>query len=68
VGPSERVPQAIAPSVMSAQLPGVLGLSDGVPVMHEGRLKSNLVNQHLTQEQVMEAALRSERNVEEHGV
>ncbi len=28
----------------------------------------NLVNQHLTQEQVMEAALRSERHVEEHVV
>ena len=46
----------------------VLGLSDRVLVMHEGRLKANLVNQHLTQEQVMEAALRSERHVEEHVV
>ncbi len=33
-------------------------------VMHEGKLKANLINQNLTQEQVMEAALRSERHVE----
>ncbi len=32
--------------------------------MHEGKLKANLVNHHLTQEQVMEAALRSEHHVE----
>jgi len=36
--------------------------------MHEGKLKANLINQGLPQEQVMEAALRSERHVEEHVV
>jgi len=35
-----------------------------VLVMHEGRIKANLVNNNLTQEQVMEAALRSDHHVE----
>ena len=65
---NQLVQQGIAVIVISSELPEVLGLSDRVLVMHEGRLKANLVNQHLTQEQVMEAALRSERHVEEHGV
>jgi peptide/nickel transport system ATP-binding protein len=43
-------------------------LSDRVLVMHEGKLKANLINQNLTQEQVMEAALRSERHVEKQSV
>lgn len=42
----------------------MLGLSDRVLVMHEGRVKADLVNHDLTQEQVMEAALRSEQHVE----
>ncbi|MBN0357645.1 ATP-binding cassette domain-containing protein, partial [Pseudomonas aeruginosa] len=63
---NQLVQQGIAVIVISSELPEVLGLSDRVLVMHEGRLKANLVNQHLTQEQVMEAALRSERHVEEH--
>lgn len=46
----------------------MLGLSDRVLVMHEGKLKANLINQNLTQEQVMEAALRSERHVEKQSV
>ena len=51
-----------------AELPEVLGLSDRVLVMHEGKLKANLVNHNLTQENVMEAALRSERHVEKQSV
>jgi len=39
-----------------------------VLVMHEGKLKADLVNHQLTQEKVMEAALRSERHVEKHAV
>lgn len=59
------VQQGIAVIVISSELPEVLGLSDRVLVMHEGKLKANLVNDRLTQEQVMEAALRSEHYVEE---
>lgn len=59
------VQQGIAVIVISSELPEVLGLSDRVLVMHEGKLKANLINDRLTQEQVMEAALRSEHHVEE---
>ena len=65
---NQLVQQGIAVIVISSELPEVLGLSDRVLVMHEGKLKANLVNHHLTQEQVMEAALRSEHHVEKHVV
>lgn len=58
------VQQGIAVIVISSELPEVLGLSDRVLVMHEGKLKADLVNHALTQEKVMEAALRSEQHVE----
>ncbi len=48
--------------------PRFLDLSDRILVMHEGKLKANLVNHNLTQEQVMEAALRSEYHVEKQSV
>lgn len=57
---NQLVQQGIAVIVVSSELPEVLGLSDRVLVMHEGRIKADLVNHHLTQEQIMEAALRSE--------
>ncbi|GKW41667.1 xylose ABC transporter ATP-binding protein [Pectobacterium parvum] len=58
------VKQHIAVIVISSELPEVLGLSDRVLVMHQGRIKADLVNRALTQEQVMEAALRSEHRAE----
>ncbi|MCL2899253.1 xylose ABC transporter ATP-binding protein [Brenneria tiliae] len=58
------VKQQIAVIVISSELPEVLGLSDRVLVMHQGRVKADLINRDLTQEQVMEAALRSEHRVE----
>lgn len=61
---NQLVQQGIAVIVISSELPEVLGLSDRVLVMHEGRIKANLVNNNLTQEQVMEAALRSDHHVE----
>ncbi|CCJ77267.1 xylose ABC transporter ATP-binding protein [Cronobacter muytjensii] len=64
----QLVQQGIAVIVISSELPEVLGLSDRVLVMHEGRLKANLINHQLTQEQVMEAALRSDRHVEKQPV
>lgn len=65
---NQLVQQGIAVIVISSELPEVLGLSDRVLVMHEGKLKANLINQSLTQEQVMETALRSERHVEKQSV
>ncbi len=52
--------QGIAIIVISSELPEVLGLSDRVLVMHQGQLKADLINRDLTQEKIMEAALRSE--------
>ncbi len=57
---NQLVQQGIAIIVISSELPEVLGLSDRVLVMHQGQIKADLVNRNLTQEQVMEAALRSE--------
>jgi len=54
------VKQGISVIVISSELPEVLGLSDRILVMHEGQIKADLINDNLTQEQVMEAALRSE--------
>ncbi|WP_373101268.1 MULTISPECIES: D-xylose ABC transporter ATP-binding protein [Pasteurellaceae] len=50
--------QGIAVMVISSELPEVLGISDRVLVMHQGKIKADLVNHNLTQEQVMEAALK----------
>lgn len=59
---NQLVEQGIALIVISSELPEVLGLSDRVLVMHEGRIKADLQNRGLTQEQIMEAALRSEHH------
>ncbi|MFB2831917.1 xylose ABC transporter ATP-binding protein [Aeromonas jandaei] len=58
------VEQGIAVIVISSELPEVLGISDRVIVMHQGRIKACLENRDLTQEQVMESALRSEHHAE----
>ena len=50
--------EGIAIIVISSELPEVLGISDRVLVMHQGKIKADLINDQLTQEQVMEAALK----------
>lgn len=65
---NQLVQQGIAVIVVSSELPEVLGLSDRVLVMHEGRIKADLLNRDLTQEKIMEAALRSDTDVEKHAV
>lgn len=55
--------QGIAIIVVSSELPEVLGISDRVLAMHQGVIKASLINRDLTQEQVMEAALRSDVHV-----
>lgn len=60
---SQLAAQGMAVIVISSELPEVLGLSDRVLVMHLGQLKACLTNDNLTQQQVMEAALRSETYV-----
>lgn len=50
--------EGVAIIVISSELPEVLGISDRVLVMHQGRIKANLINDNLTQERVMEVALK----------
>lgn len=50
--------QGIAIIVISSELPEVLGISDRILVMHQGKIKADLLNDNLTQEQIMEAALK----------
>lgn len=50
--------EGIGVIVISSELPEVLGISDRLLVMHQGKLKANLINNGLTQEQVMETALK----------
>ncbi|WP_413723540.1 xylose ABC transporter ATP-binding protein [Sodalis sp. RH23] len=60
---NQLVRQGIAVIVVSSELPEVLGISDRVLAMHQGVIKASLINRNLTQEQVMEAALRSDSHV-----
>lgn len=50
--------QGMAIIVISSELPEVLGISDRILVMHQGKLKASLINDNLTQEMVMETALK----------
>ena len=43
--------------LISSELPEILGLSDRVIVMHEGKIKASLDNNGLTQEIIMTAAI-----------
>ncbi|XBS70254.1 xylose ABC transporter ATP-binding protein [Acerihabitans sp. KWT182] len=65
---NQLVQQGIAVIMISSELPEVLGISDRVLAMHQGAIKASLINRDLTQEQVMEAALRSTSHVETHAV
>jgi D-xylose transport system ATP-binding protein len=49
--------QGMAIIVVSSELPEVLGLSDRVLVMGEGELRGDFVNDGLTQEAILTAAI-----------
>lgn len=49
--------------MISSELPEVIGLSDRVIVMHEGRCKGVLENVELTEEKIMTCAFREEEDV-----
>lgn len=53
----ELVKQGLSIIMISSELPEVLGISDRVLVIGEGQLRGNFVNDGLTQEQVLAAAL-----------
>ncbi|MDK2800353.1 MAG: D-xylose transport system ATP-binding protein [Clostridiales bacterium] len=51
------VKQGISIIMVSSELPEVLGISDRILVMHEGKLKGEFENKDLTQEMIMECAI-----------
>ena len=51
------VNKGISIIMVSSELPEILGISDRVLVMHEGKIKGNLINNNLTQEAIMDCAL-----------
>nr|WP_275578091.1 D-xylose ABC transporter ATP-binding protein [Dyella mobilis] len=55
----ELAAEGVSIILVSSELPEILGVSDRVLVMSEGRLTGNFVNAGLTQEQIMAAAIGS---------
>lgn len=53
---NELVRQGVAVIMVSSELPEVLGMSDRILVMHEGRLTGEFTQQEATQEKIMHAA------------
>ena len=49
--------QGVSIIVISSELPEVLGLSDRILVLSEGHLRGNFINQNLSQEDIITAAL-----------
>ncbi|WP_370695059.1 hypothetical protein, partial [Klebsiella pneumoniae] len=45
---------------VSSEMPEILGMSDRVLVMGEGQLRGDFVNQGLTQERILAAAINAE--------
>ena len=56
----ELVRQGVSIIMVSSELPEILGISDRVLVMHEGRLKGDLSQEGLTQEMIMDCAIVEE--------
>ncbi|MBV1787636.1 xylose ABC transporter ATP-binding protein [Marinobacterium sp. D7] len=56
----ELVNQGMSIIMVSSELPEVLGISDRVLVMHEGRLKGEFDHRGLTQEMIMDCAIAEE--------
>lgn len=54
--------------VVSSELPEVLGLSDRIIVMREGKMVKELVNTNLTEEDVLHYAMGVSKNDENEGV
>ena len=52
--------------VISSELPEVLGISDRVLVIGEGQLRGDFVNDGLTQEHILTAAIQPVRNPPRH--
>lgn len=54
---SDLAAQGIAIIMVSSELPEILGMSDRIVVMHEGRVKGELTREEATQERIMQMAI-----------
>jgi D-xylose transport system ATP-binding protein len=50
----------VAIIMVSSEMPEILGMSDRVLVIGEGQLRGDFVNQGLTQERILAAAINAE--------
>jgi ABC-type sugar transport system ATPase subunit len=55
---SDLAAQGLAIILISSELPEVLGMSDRIVVMHEGRITGRFDRSEATQENVMAAAVK----------
>ena len=56
---SELAQEGKAILMVSSELPEILGMSDRVLVMHEGRITGEFSRDEVTQEKIMQAATAS---------
>ena len=54
---SELVRQGVAIVMISSELPEILGMSDRIYVMHDGRIKGEIARSDATQESIMKMAI-----------
>lgn len=54
---SDLAAQGMAIIMVSSELPEILGMSDRIVVMHEGRVKGELTREEATQERIMQMAI-----------
>jgi ribose transport system ATP-binding protein len=54
---SKLAQQGVAIIMISSELPEILGMSDRIIVMHEGRVKGNLTREEASQERIMQVAI-----------
>ncbi|MEC0304663.1 D-xylose ABC transporter ATP-binding protein, partial [Terribacillus saccharophilus] len=52
---------------VSSEMPEILGMSDRILVMKEGRIAADFVNRGITQEMILEAAMGEEQVQEKSG-
>ncbi len=53
---SEMARQGVAIAMISSELPEILGMSDRIYVMHEGRLAGTLARDEATEERLLRLA------------
>lgn len=54
---SQLAKQGVAVIMISSELPEVIGMSDRIIVMHEGRIKGEITRENASQENIMKTAL-----------